>query len=258
VKKFYAGIDVGSRSIEVVLVSGGRPEHWAEEETSYAPLAQCRRLLAPLEFASGVATGYGRHLLARHLGLPVVTEIKAHAAAARALHPGCRTVLDIGGQDTKAIILGSSGKVVRFEMNDRCAAGTGRFLEVMAATLGFGLEEFAEEAGQAPEGVAISSMCTVFAASEVTGLLAAGQARERVARGLHQTVARRAAAMLRRVGAEPAIVFSGGGARNDCLRQMLEAELGLAVLVPERPQFLGALGAALLAEGASRGQEPGP
>jgi predicted CoA-substrate-specific enzyme activase len=244
----FLGIDVGSRSIEVVVIRDGRPRFAAEEETSYDPLGQCRRLLAAIRFSRAVATGYGRHLLARHLGLPVATEIKAHATAARSLFPGCRAVLDIGGQDTKVIALDASGRVARFEMNDRCAAGTGRFLEVMAATLGYGLPELAEEAGRALEGVAISSMCTVFAASEVTGLLSAGSPRERVARGLHETVAGRAATMLRRVSAVPEVVFSGGVARNGCLRELLEKELGLAVLVPERPQFMGALGAALLAE----------
>jgi predicted CoA-substrate-specific enzyme activase len=241
------GIDVGSRSIEVVIVEGGQVRFLAEEETTYDPLGQCRRLLSGLEAAVSLATGYGRHLLARHLGLAVVTEIKAHAAAAAALFPGCRTVLDIGGQDTKVIALDPSSRVLRFEMNDRCAAGTGRFLEVMAAALGFTLEEFAACAGRATEGVAISSMCTVFAASEVTGMLAAGRAREMVARGLHQSVAERSAAMLRRLSVEPEVVFCGGVARNRCLVELLEAELGQVVAVPERPQFMGALGAALLA-----------
>lgn len=246
------GIDVGSRSIEVVLVSeDGRVEWLAEEETGYDPLDQCRRLLTGLELGQALATGYGRHLLARHLGLPVVTEIKAHAAAASWLAPGCRAVLDIGGQDTKAIALNEAGRVARFEMNDRCAAGTGRFLEVMAATLGYGLGEFGEQAASSAETCSISSMCTVFAASEVTGLLAAGTPREAIARGLHQSVAARAAGMLRRVSAAPQVVFCGGGARNPCLVELLESELGLKLLVPERPQFMGALGAALLAREAS-------
>jgi predicted CoA-substrate-specific enzyme activase len=244
----FAGIDVGSRSIEVVVLEGGRIEFAAEEETSYDPLGQARRLLAALgPVGAALATGYGRHLLGRHLGLPVVTEIKAHATAATSLHPGCRAVLDIGGQDTKAIALDAAGRVLRFEMNDRCAAGTGRFLEVMAATLGYTLEEFAAGAAGTAASVAISSMCTVFAASEVTGLLAAGKAREEVARGLHETVAGRAAAMLRRVSAESGVIFSGGVARNECLRALIEAELGGSVLVPRWPQFMGALGAALLA-----------
>jgi len=241
------GIDVGSRSVEVVAVEGGRPRFLAEEETSFDPLSQCRRLLAGLDLSCAVATGYGRHLLSRHLGMAVATEIRAHATAAAALFPGARALIDIGGQDTKAIALDAAGKVARFEMNDRCAAGTGRFLEVMAATLGFTLEEFAASAGEACEGVAISSMCTVFAASEVTGLLAGGKAREMVARGLHQAVAMRAAAMLRRLSVGEPVIFSGGVARNACLRELLEAELGVRVLVPERPQFTGALGAALLA-----------
>ncbi|MFH0809481.1 MAG: acyl-CoA dehydratase activase [Pseudomonadota bacterium] len=243
-----AGVDVGSRSIEVVVITGnGDIDYAVEEETSYDPLGQCRRLLAPLNLDHAVATGYGRHLLARHLKMAVVTEIKAHATAAGRLYPNCRAVLDIGGQDTKAIALDLAGKVTRFEMNDRCAAGTGRFLEIMAATLGLELHELAEQAQKAPSGATISSMCTVFATSEVTGLVSAGQTRDVVARGILESVAARAAAMLRRLPAEPDVVFSGGVAKNQCLRELLESELNLPVRVPERPQFIGALGAALLA-----------
>jgi len=178
---------------------------------------------------------------------PTVTEIKAHAKGARFFFPEARTVLDIGGQDSKAIALFANGKVKKFEMNDRCAAGTGKFLEIMARTLGFDLDAFGREALAVDKDLMISSMCTVFAESEVTSLIAKGQNRREIARGLHLSVIRRAAGMLARVAPEGEIVFTGGVANNPCMRTLLAEKLGRAVRVPDEPQFSGALGAALLA-----------
>lgn len=157
------------------------------------------------------------------------------------------TVLDIGGQDSKAMALFENGKVKKFEMNDRCAAGTGKFLEVMARTLGFEIDAFGREALLAEKDLSISSMCTVFAESEVTSLIAKGQSTREIARGLHISVVRRAAAMIHRVSADGDIVFTGGVAKNPCMVALLGEKLGRTILVPDDPQLVGALGAALLA-----------
>jgi predicted CoA-substrate-specific enzyme activase len=195
-----------------------------------------------------MATGYGRNLFEISFEAPAVTEIKAHARGARAFFPDARTVLDIGGQDSKAIALFETGKVKKFEMNDRCAAGTGKFLEIMARTLGFDIEDFGLQALLSEKDLNISSMCTVFAESEVTSLIAKGQSRQEIARGLHASVIRRAAGMINRVSSEGDIVFTGGVAKNPCMRDLLEEKLARKVLLPEDPQIVGALGAALLAK----------
>ena len=152
------------------------------------------------------------------------------------------TVLDIGGQDSKAIALFANGKVKKFEMNDRCAAGTGKFLEIMARTLGFAIDEFGREALLAEKDLNISSMCTVFAESEVTSLIAKGQRRREIARGLHASVIRRAAGMINRVSSAGDIVFTGGVAKNPCMGTLLAEKLGRAILTTEDPQLVGALG----------------
>jgi predicted CoA-substrate-specific enzyme activase len=193
-----------------------------------------------------VATGYGRHLAREKLGLPVITEIKAHALGAGRLFPECHTVIDIGGQDSKVIRV-EKGRQVNFEMNDRCAAGTGRFLEVMAMTLGYTLAEFGSEALKAPESASINSMCTVFSESEVVSLIAAGTTKQSIALGLHESIVNRLLALVGRVGVEPDVVLAGGVARNPCIRVLLERRLGVPLLVPEEPQVVGALGAALAA-----------
>ena len=181
-----------------------------------------------------MSTGYGRNLFEIAFDAPTVTEIKAHATGARAFFPNARTVLDIGGQDSKAIALFESGKVKKFEMNDRCAAGTGKFLEIMARTLGFFIEDFGRKALMAEKDLKISSMCTVFAESEVTSLIAKGKSRQEIARGLHASVIRRAAGMINRVSSEGDIVFTGGVAKNPCMRSFLGEKLGRKVLISER------------------------
>jgi len=193
-----------------------------------------------------VATGYGRHLAREKLGLPVITEIKAHALGASRLFPECRTVIDIGGQDSKAIRV-EAGRQVNFEMNDRCAAGTGRFLEVMAMTLGYTLAEFGPEALKAQECASINSMCTVFSESEVVSLIASGKSKQSIALGLHESIVNRLLALVGRVGAEAPVVLTGGVALNPCIRTLLERRLGMQILVPCEPQTVGALGAALSA-----------
>lgn len=244
----FAGIDIGSRSIEVVVVdAAGAIVDRAQADTGFDPMAEVKNLLAAVRFDRIMATGYGRNLFELSFEAPTVTEIKAHARGAWQAFPEARTVLDIGGQDSKAIALQADGRVKKFEMNDRCAAGTGKFLEIMARTLGFGIEAFGHEALAAERDLTISSMCTVFAESEVTSLIAKGRDRREIARGLHLSVIRRAAGMLQRVSPDGAVVFTGGVANNPCMSVLLAKQLGREIWVPQAPQFAGALGAALLA-----------
>ena len=240
-----AGLDIGSRTIALVEMDNGSIARSQVVETTFDPLAQCHHLIEEKSFDILVATGYGRHLAQANFADKVITEIKAFALGCNSVFPECRTILDIGGQDTKAISVGPGGKVHDFQMNDRCAAGTGKFLEVMAAAMSLSLEEMGNIAMQTKSEVKISSMCTVFAESEVTGLIARGTPRPEIARGLHEAICDRASALLKRVGVEKEVVFAGGVARNPCLKALLEERLGYPLLVPDNPQIVGALGAAL-------------
>jgi len=244
----FAGIDIGSRTIELVVVDQtGEIVNNLRADTGFDPLIEAKNLIKGVYYDRIMATGYGRNLFEVAFDAPSVTEIKAHARGARRLYPETRTVLDIGGQDSKAVALFENGKVRKFEMNDRCAAGTGKFLEIMAKTLGFEIGTFGPEALLAGKELNISSMCTVFAESEVTSLIARGQSRREIALGLHASVIRRAAGMINRVSSGGDIVFTGGVALNPCMRSLLAEKLGRRVLAPADPQCVGALGAALLA-----------
>jgi predicted CoA-substrate-specific enzyme activase len=243
----YAGIDIGSRSIELVVINDGNIVESRQADSGVDPMNQAQKLLDGLQYDSIMATGYGRNLFELSFDAPTVTEIKAHARGATYLIPGTRTVLDIGGQDSKAIAIGENGRVLKFEMNDRCAAGTGKFLEIMSHTLGYRLEEFGIEALKATKDIQISSMCTVFAESEVTSLVSKGEQPREIALGLHRSVVRRASGMINRVGAKTPVVFSGGVAHNPCIHRLLEDAMQTEIQVPENPHMVGALGAALLA-----------
>jgi predicted CoA-substrate-specific enzyme activase len=244
----YAGIDIGSRTIELVVVDeAGNIALSLKADTGFDPIKEAKKLIEGIAYDRIMATGYGRNLLEIFFDAPTVTEIKAHARGARAFFPDARTVLDIGGQDSKAIALFENGKVKKFEMNDRCAAGTGKFLEIMARTLGYDVEDFGRQALLAEKDLTISSMCTVFAESEVTSLIARGKNRREIARGLHTSVIRRAAGMVNRVSSGADIVFTGGVAKNPCMCELLAEKLGRVIYVPADPQMIGALGAALLA-----------
>jgi predicted CoA-substrate-specific enzyme activase len=248
------GIDLGSRLTKVVRLTDGRLTDAEVFETGHDPLARLREALSDLSADAVLATGYGRYLARGEVGCPTATEILACARAARHLRPDCESAIDIGGQDTKAIELPSEGGFGRFEMNDRCAAGTGRFLEVMAAALGYELEAFGAEALRADAPVQVNSMCTVFAESEVVSLIARGEDRRRIARGLHAATARRVAAMASRIRTGERILFVGGVALNPCMVAALRDELPGEIIVPERPELAVAFGAALLATE----REPGP
>ncbi len=243
----FAGIDIGSRTIELVVVNeAGEIIDSFQADTGFDPAVSAERLINEADYDYIMATGYGRNLFEVNFDSPTVTEIKAHATGARSFFPKAGTVLDIGGQDSKAISMFENGRVRKFEMNDRCAAGTGKFLEIMAGTLGFDIDEFGREALLAENDVSISSMCTVFAESEVTSLIAKGRERREIAKGLHVSVINRVAGMVNRISSNGGIVFTGGVAKNPCMRDLLEKKLSRKVLVPDDPQLVGAFGAALL------------
>ncbi len=202
-----------------------------------------------------VTTGYGRHALAADAA---VTEITCHARGAAELVPGVGAVIDVGGQDSKGIAVGPGGRVLDFVMNDKCAAGTGRFLEVMARALEVPLDEFGRLSLAATQAAEISSTCTVFAESEVISQRAARRPKEEIIAGIHKAMARRIAGMIRRLDLRPPVVMTGGVARNVGLVRAVEAELGCQLVTPEMAQYAGALGAALLAAAAAAGAGTAP
>jgi predicted CoA-substrate-specific enzyme activase len=247
------GIDVGSATNKIVGVdaAGGLTWHLLEgtdpqvESQVARFLAQARQLAGGREGVPIVATGYGRGLV--HQATRRVTEITCHAwGVYRELGHG-GTLVDIGGQDSKVIGIGLQGNVVDFQMNDKCAAGTGRFLENTAGRLGVPLERMGDEALSASEEVAISSTCTVFAESEVISLIAHGVPVAAILRGLHRSLIKRVVAMVRTVCLTPPLMLSGGVVQNPAVRRMLEEETGEPVVLPRHPQLMGAYGAALFA-----------
>jgi predicted CoA-substrate-specific enzyme activase len=239
------GIDVGSRYIKLALLEDGTVQHY-REETGYDPLKVCEKLIDESRPDKMLATGYGRHLIAADKTIETITEIKAVARGARNAFPTCRTIIDIGGQDTKVVVLDGAGNVANFEMNDRCAAGTGKFLEIMAHALGYTIGEFGLQC-RADQDITISSLCAVFAESEVISLISKGVTREAMAKGLHNSIISRILPLVKRIGFPEDIVFAGGCARNVCLQALLAERLGKPLLVHENPDMLSAHGAALCA-----------
>jgi predicted CoA-substrate-specific enzyme activase len=242
------GIDFGSRTVKIVRLIGKNIADFQIFPTRPDAWEQVRQSLVGFEEHPKVATGYGRHFLSENLTIRRVTEIKACAAGAFFLFPGTRTILDVGGQDCKVICLNHRGKVVEFAMNDRCAAGTGRFLEIMARTFHMDLPEFVGTALSAGSHIAINSMCAVFAESEVISLITSGKPKEEIALGLHMSITGRLQAMLSRTGIEKDFLFVGGGAINDCLLALLRKKLPIPIIRPDSPQIIAAFGAALLAQ----------
>jgi len=239
-----AGIDIGSRTIKLAVIENGNVILTRIKANSYNPLEICREILGDVKYDNITATGYGRNLFRNYYDCHVITEIKAFSVGVKKFYPECRTILDIGGQDTKAISLNDTGRIGKFEMNDKCAAGTGKFLEVMATALGYTLMEFIEAGLSAEKSTSINSMCTVFAESEVISMVARGQNRAAIARGIHETICRRSLAMLKKVDIRGKVAFVGGVAMNPCVCKILRQEVGPALFIPEEPQIVGALGCA--------------
>lgn len=246
------GIDVGSTTTKIVGIDAQGRLLWHLLEPSEPRVEeQVERLLSraravtPAGNAPLVATGYGRHLV--NQATRKVTEITCHARGIYCELGHGGTLVDIGGQDSKVIRIGPNGEVIDFVMNDKCAAGTGRFLENTAARLGVSLDQMGQIALGAHVEVPISSTCTVFAESEIVSLIAHGTALEAVLRGLHRSLIKRIAAMIRTVGPVPPLMLSGGVVRNPAIAQMLGEEMGETITLPEYPQLMGAYGAALIA-----------
>ena len=250
--RFTLGVDVGSTTSKCLVLKNG--ETIVTEvivQAGTGTTGPARALAAALE-RSGLrrediscltATGYGRNTFegADH----VVSELSCHALGAAALMPGVRTVVDIGGQDAKVLRVGPSGKLESFLMNDKCAAGTGRFLEVMARVLELETDQLAEKDAQATGIVPVSSTCTVFAESEVISQLARNVDLCDLVAGIHASVAVRTASLVRRLGLLPPVTMTGGVARNGGVVRALERELGTPIAVPDRAQLAGAYGAAI-------------
>jgi predicted CoA-substrate-specific enzyme activase len=243
--KTHVGIDIGSRTIKLVLLQDGHPSGISVRDTTFDPIGVCRELLFDVDCRSVTATGYGRRLFAREWSCNLVSEIKAVAEGARFLLPQCRAVLDVGGQDTKVVTIDEKGKLDKFLMNDRCAAGTGRFLEVMAGALSYTYDQFTAAGLSAAKAEKLNSMCTVFAESEVISLVAQGASREAIALGIHQSIATRTLSMMKGLSLSDPVLFAGGGAKNPCLHRCIEAGIGRPLRIPENPRIVAALGAAL-------------
>ncbi len=254
-KGYFAGIDSGSTSTDVVILD--KNQHIIAgiilPTGAGAALGAERALEQALKEAglvredidAMVTTGYGRTAISD--GDKSITEITCHARGAHYLDPSVRTVIDIGGQDSKVIRLDENGAVVNFVMNDKCAAGTGRFLEMMARTLEMNLDDMAKKGLHFKEDITISSMCTVFAESEVVSLIAQNKDTDDIVHGLNKAVAAKTAALAKRVKGEEAYMMTGGVSKNQGLVKTLEEKLGTKLIISEKAQLCGALGAALFA-----------
>lgn len=252
-----AGIDIGSVATKAVILrdnyilssevqpSGSKPKATADKVLEQA-LATAR--LARNQLQHIVSTGYGRRSI--EFGEKSITEISACALGVQFLKSPqgqVRTAVDLGGQDIKVVRLDDGGEVEDFLMNDKCAAGTGRFMEVIAQALDLRLEELGTYAQHSTRHVAINATCTVFAESEVISLLAQDVKREDIVAGIHRMIAERISAMAKKIGLQPVVAFTGGGAKNKGFSQALEKELGTPLHIPKMPQFVNALGAAVAA-----------
>lgn len=250
--KYFAGIDIGSTMTKAVIVNGGivcsviGPTGPEQRKLAGKVMQEALKKagLSFEEISYLVATGYGR------INVPFadkqITEISCHARGVNSIFPQARTIIDIGGQDVKGIKIDAKGKPVDFVMNDKCAAGTGRFLEVIAGTLGIELVALSKTAEESKNPARISSLCTVFAAQEVASRLSEGALLGDLVAGIHQSVAERILRTVSRLAVEKEVVVTGGGAKNGHLVKVLAERLGYAVLVPPEPLVTGAIGAALL------------
>ncbi len=250
---YIMGIDSGSTSTNAVIINDKKEIlSYAVLRTGAKSAESAERIrnevlekagLTPEDITCTVSTGYGR------VSIPYadrnVTEISCHGRGAHFINPDVRTILDIGGQDSKAIRLNDDGDVIDFVMNDKCAAGTGRFLEMMADTLEVGIEALGPLSLKSREDVEISSMCSVFAESEVISLIAQNKEPADIARGIHKAIAGKAMSLLRKVGLEREFMMTGGVAKNPGMTAVLEEMLGAPLCIYEEPEIVGALGAAL-------------
>ena len=253
--KAFVGIDIGSLATKIALLDEGNLIDFRTERSTFDFKRIGLKLFTDILEANNLnredvflmSTGYGRNSISFHDDR--ITEITAHARGVQFFFPEAHSVIDIGGQDSKAILISKkTGNVVDFQMNDKCAAGTGRFLEVMANALEVPIDKIGGLGLQSNDPASISSTCTVFAESEVISLFAQGTKKENIAAGIHKSIARRVAGMAKRIGVAPLLVFCGGVAKNVAVRKFLEEELEFEVVIPDHPQLTGAIGAALIAQ----------
>lgn len=252
---YVVGIDIGSLSTKVALIQDGKMIDYLIDRSTYrfkeVGLELFNKILTKNsikkeDLSMIMSTGYGRHSI--DIAKDQKSEITAHARGVQYYYPKVNSIIDIGGQDSKVIVINKrNGKVMDFAMNDKCAAGTGRFLEVMSNALEVDISEFGDLSLQSSNPEDISSMCTVFAESEVISLFAKGAKKIDIASGIHKSIAKRVGGMAKRLDVEPQLVFCGGVAKNPGVKKALEKELGFKIDVPENPQITGALGAALIA-----------
>jgi len=250
-----AGIDIGSLSAEVVILKDSKILSYSliktgPESTKTAYKAMDEALkgtnISLLDIKHIVSTGYGRVIAP--FADENISEISCHAKGAQWLFPSVRTILDMGGQDCKAIRCNEEGKLIDFAMNDKCAAGTGRFLEVMAEAMELPIENIGKLSLQAKEVAPISSICIVFARSEVASLLRKGVDKRDILAGLHEAISERVSSLLGKVGVEKDFIVTGGIGKNMGVVQRVEKKVGVSSFFPDEPQIVGALGAALFAK----------
>lgn len=252
---FFAGVDIGAVSSKAIILKGntiiGRSLIHTSVSSEKSGLAALSKALEAAGITRSdlkyiVATGYGR--ISVPFADKTITEITCHARGAYSLNPGVRTIVDMGGQDCKAIRLDDRGNVVEFCMNDKCASGTGRFLEVMARVFELTLDQIGPLSLKGTGRVPISSTCTVFAESEVISLMSRGETPENILSSVHFAIAQRVEGLLSRIDIEKDVFFSGGVARNAGMVKALEETLAMPVVTTEGAQLVGALGAAILAK----------
>ncbi len=242
----YYGVDIGSTYTKIVGLNDKKEIIDLKVfDTTINPDEMARDYLKDKDVKMLVATGYGRHMINEAFGAPVVSEIKAHAKGAYYFFNDVKTVIDLGGQDSKVIKVIEGGNFDNFRMNDKCAAGTGKFIEIAADRLQISLEDFGEFCKKADKKVQISSMCAVFAESEVISLVAKKEKPENIGYGIIESIAKRLVAMAKSLKPEERIVFTGGGAKNILLKDLIEEKLQKEIFVPKHPQMMGAFGAAL-------------
>jgi len=248
---YSIGIDTGSVATKAVLYSGNIidtliiPTGWSPKSSSKNAFEMLidRNNLYKDDISKIIGTGYGR--ISMDFADKTITEISCHAKGAYSLNSNIRTILDIGGQDSKVINLDSKGNVVNFIMNDKCAAGTGKFLEVTLNNLGIDVNDI-DDFCRDEKPVNISSMCTVFAESEIISLLAQGKPKEQIATGILYSIADKACSLLNRVNINEQIAFTGGVAKSKNLKNILETKLKQSIFSTEDTQIIGALGAAVI------------
>jgi predicted CoA-substrate-specific enzyme activase len=249
-----AGIDIGSITAKAAIIEDGKIQGTKVAFTGYnaekAGRTVYEELLAevgidPSSVDRVVSTGYGRNSVG--FADKAITEIICHGTGAHFLNSRVRSIIDVGGQDSKAMVVDPEGRVKDFAMNDKCAAGTGRFLEVMARALEVDLGNFGEMSLKSDKPSKISSICTVFAESEIISLISKGEKRENIVAGIHDSVASRVAALARRIGVGDPVMMTGGVAKNTGVVKALERKLNTSIEVLESAQVNGAIGAAVMA-----------